>query len=294
MPYTQVTFLLSPCDPWRDLLTVELGEIGYDSFEDGFTDPMGPSGELKAYIRSDRFDAAALDRLLTLRDPHVTVSWTSTEIADRNWNAEWESSFQPIEIGRHPGEEPSGASGVRIRADFHPSKPGFAHELVITPRMAFGTGHHATTRLMVQAMLPLDLHGKDVCDLGCGTGVLAILAERMGARHVRGLDIDPGAVDNARENLERNGCKITTVEKGVADDLKGHTYDAILANIERNVLLDAMPVMAAALKPGGALFLSGFVPGDRHMLAQRAKEEGLELAERTQEGEWALLGCRKP
>ncbi len=284
MPYTEVTFLISPVDPWRDLLTVELGEIGFESFDDDFTDPLGPSGELKAYIRSDRFDAAALEQLLTLRDPHVSVSWTSVEIADRNWNAEWERSFQPVEVD----------GAVRIRADFHPSKPGFAHELVITPRMAFGTGHHATTRLMVQAMLPLDLAGKDVCDLGCGTGVLAILAERMGAGRVRGLDIDPGAVDNAQENLQRNGCKITTVEKGVADDLKGHTYDCILANIERNVLLDAMPVMAAALKPGGALFLSGFVPGDRHMLAQRAKEEGLELAERTQEGEWALLGCRKP
>lgn len=284
MPYTEVSFLLSPVDPWRDLLTVELGDIGYESFEDSFTDPSGPSGELKAYIRSERFDEAALHGLLTVRDPHVSVSWTSLEIADRNWNAEWESSYQPVEVGR----------AVRIRADFHEPKAGFAHDLVITPRMAFGTGHHATTRLMVQAMLGLDLSGKTVCDLGCGTGVLAILAERMGAGPVRAIDIDPGAVDNAHENLQRNGCHAITVEKGDASSLKGFTYDAILANIERNILLDAMPLLSQALNPGGALFLSGFIPGDRHLLAARAQEHGLVLAEELQEGEWALLGCRKP
>ena len=284
MPYTQVTFLLAPPDPWRDLLTVELGEIGFASFEDGFTDPNGTIGELKAYVHSDRFNEAALSRLLTLRDPHVSVNWTSIEIADRNWNAEWESSFQPVEVD----------GTVRIRADFHAAKPGFAHEIVITPRMAFGTGHHATTRLMVQAMLRLDVKGKEVCDLGCGTGVLAILAERMGAKAVRAIDIDRGAVDNAQDNVGRNGCHAITVEKGDARSLSGQGYDAILANIERNVLLHAMPMLAHALNPGGALFLSGFVPGDRHLLEQSALDHGLELAERLQEGEWALLGCRKP
>ena len=283
MPYTEVTFLLSPVDPWRDLLQVELADIGYDSFENGFTDPIGPSGELKAYIRTELFNEAKLAFLLTLRDPHVTASWSALEIADRNWNAEWESSFQPVEVGDF----------VRIRADFHEAKPGFTHDLIITPRMAFGTGHHATTRMMVQAMQGLDLTGKKVCDLGCGTGVLAILAERLGAKEVLAIDIDPGAVENARHNAELNGCHAITVEKGVADSLKGLTFDAILANIERNVLLEAMPLLVAAMRPGAALFLSGFVPGDRHMLAQRAKDHGLELAERMQEGEWALLGCRK-
>ena len=283
MPYTEVTFLLSPVDPWRDLLQVELADIGFDSFEDGFTDPIGPSGELKAYISSDRFNESKLSTLLTLRDPHVAVNWSALEIADRNWNAEWESSFQPVEVGDF----------VRIRADFHEAMPGFTHDLIITPRMAFGTGHHATTRMMVQAMKGLDLTGKKVCDLGCGTGVLAILAERLGAKEVLAIDIDPGAVENARHNAELNGCHAITVEKGVADSLKGLTFDAILANIERNVLLEAMPLLVAAMRPGAALFLSGFVPGDRHMLAQRAKDHGLELAERMQEGEWALLGCRK-
>lgn len=284
MRYTEVTFLLAPCDPWRDILMVELAELGFDSFEESFTDMAGGSGELKAYIPTDQFKAEALGDLMTLRDPHVSVTWTSVDIADRNWNAEWERNFQPVEVG----------VSVRIRADHHPSVQGFVHELVITPRMAFGTGHHATTRMMVEAMLPLDLVGKDICDLGCGTGVLAILAERMGAATGRAIDNDQAAVDNALVNVAHNDCHRIAVEKGDASSLKGHQYDLILANIERNVLLDAMPVMAEALRKGGALFLSGFVVTDRHMLAQRAKECGLELAERLNEGDWALLGCRKP
>lgn len=284
MPYTEVSFLISPVDPWREILMVELADLGYDSFEDGMTDPVGPSGELKAYIPSDRFDANKLSGLLTLRDPHVSVHWTSMEIADRNWNAEWEGSFQPVEVGRE----------VRIRAEFHPMIPGFAHDLVITPRMAFGTGHHATTRMMIQAMLGLDLVGRNVCDLGCGTGVLAILAERLGAEQVMAIDNDPGAVDNAKSNIERNGCHAIAVEKGDADSLRGRSYAAILANIERNVLMDAMPVLAEALEAGGTVLLSGFVVNDRHLLAQRAREHGLEPSIRLQEGEWALLGCRRP
>ncbi|MFN3875045.1 MAG: 50S ribosomal protein L11 methyltransferase [Flavobacteriales bacterium] len=284
MPHTCVTFLVTPPDPWRDLLMVELADIGFEAFEEGFTDPKGASGELKAWIRSDRYDEAAVRSLLTLRDPHVSASWEAEEIADRNWNAEWERRFEPVEVDGQ----------VRIRADFHAPKEGFAHELIITPRMAFGTGHHATTRMMVRAMLPLDWRGKRVCDLGCGTGVLAILAERLGACEAVAIDNDPAAVENARENSALNGCSAVHVEKGDASALDGRRFDAILANIERNVLLDAMPAMSSALNPGGALFLSGFVPGDRHMLAQRAKECGLMLAERMQEGDWALLGCRKP
>jgi ribosomal protein L11 methyltransferase len=282
--YTEVTFLIAPAVPWRDILMVELAELGYDSFEDGFTDPSGPSGELKAYIPSDHFDGAALGGLLTLRDPQVSVSWTTAEIAPRNWNAEWESSFQPVEV----------ADRVRIRADFHPPALGFEHELVITPRMAFGTGHHATTRMMVKAMLGVDLADGSVCDLGCGTGVLAILAERMGAASVLAIDNDQLAVDNAMENADRNACERITVEKGDAGSLKGRSFNAILANIERNTLLKAMQAMYDSLLPGGILFLSGFVVTDRHMLVDGAKAVGMTIEERLNEGDWALLGCRKP
>ncbi len=276
MPHTCVSFLIAPVDPWRDILLVELGELGYDSFEE-------TTGGLDAYIPTEQFNVAALSGLLTLRDPHVSVNWSVSELEARNWNAEWERSFQPVEVGQQ----------VRIRAEHHPSASGFMHEIIVTPRMAFGTGHHATTRMMVRAMLGLSLEGQQVCDLGCGTAVLAILAERMGAAKIVAIDIDEQAVLNARENVERNGCHAIAVEKGVATALEGHTYDCILANIERNTLLDAMPLLAAALRPDGALLLSGFIVADRHLLAESAMAHGLSLAEHLEEGEWSLLGCRR-
>jgi ribosomal protein L11 methyltransferase len=148
--------------------------------------------------------------------------------------------------------------------------------------------------MMARATLGLDLAGKAVCDLGCGTAVLAMLAERMGAGSVVAIDIDEVAVSNAKENLLRNGCPMTTVEKGDAKTLMGHGYDAILANIERNTLIEAMPLMADALRPGGALLLSGFVVKDRGYLEAAANDQGLIMVERLEEGEWSLLGCRKP
>ena len=144
--YTAASFRIAPLEPWRGIMTALLGEIGFDTFEEN-------ADGLVAYIPTDRFDAAAVDSLFPLSQPEVTITWKHHGIEPRNWNAEWESSFSPIEIG----------NDVRIRAEFHPSEPGFTHELVVTPRMAFGTGHHATTRMMVRAMLPLDFHGKKRC-----------------------------------------------------------------------------------------------------------------------------------
>lgn len=275
--YTAASFRIAPLEPWRGIMTALLGEIGFDTFEEN-------ADGLVAYIPTDRFDAAAVDALFPLSQPDVTITWKHHGIEPRNWNAEWESSFSPIEIG----------NDVRIRAEFHPSVPGFAHELVVTPRMAFGTGHHATTRMMVRAMLGLDFHGKTVCDLGCGTAVLAILAERLGAAHVDAFDIDPGAVDNAREVVARNGCQRVRVDNGTADALKGLEYAAILANIERNTLLRDLPALREALGPGGVLLLSGFVVADVPRMREALVEHGLQPAEELTEGEWALVGGRKP
>ena len=222
--------------------------------------------------------------LLVITSPGVQAHYQVRAVEPKDWNAEWERSFQPVEIdGR-----------VRIRAEFHAPEPGFEHELIITPRMAFGTGHHATTRMMVRAMLDLDLKGGAVCDLGCGTGVLAILAERLGAVDVHAVDIDERAVENTRDNLVANGSERVHVEKGTVEDLRGRKYGTILANIERNTLMRDMQAMHDALIPGGALLLGGFVVNDRHMVVQSAREAGLTMAERMNEGEWALLGCRRP
>ncbi|MFT3885920.1 MAG: 50S ribosomal protein L11 methyltransferase [Flavobacteriales bacterium] len=276
MNWTEVSFLIAPLEPWREILLVELADRGFDTFEET------PHG-LKAYIPSERFDRSMLHNVLVLRDPHVHVSHTVHEVPHRNWNEEWERSFQPVEVGK----------AVRIRAEFHPHVEGFDEEIVITPRMAFGTGHHATTRMMVEAMLALDLRGQDVCDLGCGTAVLAILAERRGARSVFAVDIDEHAVLNARENLRLNGCHAVVVEKGDVRLLRPASYGVILANIERNTLLRDMAAMRDALLPGGALLLSGFIQRDRDVMVQAVKDAGLSPAENLAQGEWALIGCRK-
>lgn len=277
MNYTEVDFLITPLEPWRDILLAELEGLPYDSFEE-------TAHGLKAYVRSERFDRAALHGLMALRDPHAHVTFTVRSVEQRNWNAEWERSFQPVEVGED----------VRIRAEFHPFVPGFRHDIVITPRMAFGTGHHATTRMMVEAMLPLPMEGTAVCDLGCGTAVLAILAERLGAAQVRAIDIDEEAVLNARANIALNHCHRIVVEKGDVSLLEPRSCGVILANIERNTLLRDMPAMRDALLPGGALLLSGFIEDDRDRMLEAVRTAGLVPMERLRIGEWALVGCRIP
>lgn len=277
MTWTEVTLLIEPRDPWTDIAMAELGELGYDTFEE-------TAHGLLAYIPEGRYDAIALKSLMVVKDPHVKVHITSRSIEGRNWNAEWESSFEPVEVGR----------SVRIRAEFHPHVDGFTHPIVITPRMAFGTGHHATTRMMVEAMLELDLAGKAVCDLGCGTAVLAILAERLGAEAVEAIDIDPVAVENARETVVLNGCARIAVAQGDAALLRPGSCGAILANIERNTLVRDMRAMAAALLPGGVLLLSGFVKADVGLMEEAVRAEGLRPTGRMEQGEWALVKCERP
>jgi ribosomal protein L11 methyltransferase len=274
--YTEVDFRLAPVEPWRDILLAELADMGYEGFEE-------TREGLKAYVPSASYDVAALGRLCVSREPHVQVVRSAREVPDINWNAQWESSFQPVEVDGQ----------VRIRAEFHPADPRFRQEIVITPRMAFGTGHHATTRMMIQAMGKLDLRDKEVSDLGCGTAVLAILAERMGARRVLAMDNDEQAVLNAPENVRRNDCHRVDVEKGDAGSLRPMTCHAILANIERNTLIRAMPSLGEALLPGGTVLLSGFVAADAGMMKEAAVANGLEPALELKEGEWALLACTR-
>ncbi len=277
MNYTEVTFLVNPLAPWRDILIAELGDIGFDSFEE-------TAHGVKAYVPSDRFQPNDVAGMQLLRDPHVTITHTVREVEPRNWNALWESSFEPVEVGQQ----------VRIRADFHPPVDGFVHDLVITPRMAFGTGHHSTTRMMVEAMVPMKLTGRHVCDLGCGTAVLAILAVRLGAASVHAIDIDEQAVLNARENCALNNCPHVVVDKGDVALLKPASCDVILANIERNTLLRDMHAMRDALLPGGALLLSGFVQADVEIMRKAVIDAGMSPTGTMAHGEWALLVCNRP
>ncbi len=274
--YTELSLTIDPLEPWRDVLVAELGELGFDSFEE-------TEEGVKAFTPAHRFDKSAIIALIAAQPAEVRIKQSHRSIAPYNWNAEWEKGFQPVEVG----------CDVRIRAEFHPFVPGFKHDLVITPRMAFGTGHHATTRMMVEAMMKIDMNGKHVCDLGCGTAVLAILAERLGAKSVHAIDIDEQAVLNARENLVLNGCHHTVVEKGESKLLKPSSCAVILANIERNTLLRDMLFMRDALQPGGALLLSGFVQADAPRMVEAVLAVGMVPAEELNQGEWALIGCRR-
>lgn len=274
--YTEVDFVLDPPEPWRDILIAELGERGFDTFEET------PHG-VKAYMAEEAYAPSLLHELLSMGAGAVKVARTVRSIAHRNWNAEWERSFSPVEVGRQ----------VRVRAEFHPPEPGFAHELTITPRMAFGTGHHATTRMMIQAMLGTPMRDRIVCDLGCGTAILAMLAERLGASRVHAMDIDEQAVDNARENVAMNHCTRITVEKGTAERLGTLAYDLILANIERNTLQRDMVRMRDALRPGGLLFLSGFIRADMEAMLSAVRAAGMVPGAQLHEGEWAMLACER-
>lgn len=277
MAYTVVDFLVAPVEPWRDLLLVELVELGYEGFEE-------TPGGLKAYIPTALFHRADLDRLRVAREPHASLSHTVGKLPEVNWNAQWESGFQPVEVdGR-----------VRVRAEFHAPVDGVEHDIVITPKMAFGTGHHATTRMMVRSMLQYPIQGQRVCDLGCGTGVLAILAERLGAAEVTAIDHDPVAVENARYNAQVNHCQRITVEKGGTALRDAPGYGTILANIERNTLINAMPGMAEALLAGGHLLLSGFLREDLPQMLDAMSNAGLVRVQQLEDGEWAFLRTAKP
>lgn len=275
MSYTQVSFRVDPLEPWRDILIFELGELGFESFEEN-------QDGLNAYIPTEQFDRKLLNGLVSPHDPHTSIDWVVRELQDENWNARWEESFKPVQVGRQ----------VLIRAEHHPPSE-VEHDIIIHPRMAFGTGHHATTYMMIEGMLDLDFEGRTVCDMGCGTAVLAILAERLGAESVLAIDNDDNAVDNAKVNLARNGCERVTVEKGVIDNLVGHNTDIILANIQRNVLSEGMPTLASNLNAEGHLLLSGFILDDVDYMTSIVEEYGLQVTSVLKHGDWAMITCGK-
>jgi len=215
MNYVEASFVLRPLLPAREVLVVELAERGLESFvetDDG----------LKAYIQEEYFQSQLLDDLMTTAIPDQHMEITSMVIADQNWNAQWESSFDPILVDDQ----------CLIRASFHEVDREYPYTITIEPKMSFGTGHHATTHLIVSAMLPMDCIGKRVLDMGCGTGVLAILAEMRGSTQIDAIDIDEWAYENTLENVERNACKHIRTIRGGAEAIPTESqYDLILANI---------------------------------------------------------------
>lgn len=269
MSYLQLDFDFDneKLDP--EILMAHLSEIGFESFET-------PGKGLIAYIRKGDFSEIALRNLLDLELQNHLLTYVSREHEDQNWNAVWESNFQPVVI----------AGRCLVRAPFHPPQPEIPMEIVIEPKMSFGTAHHETTALMMELMFAEALAGKAILDMGCGTGILAILASLLGAGRVDAIDNDEWAFANARENTGLNGCGNITVIKGDAGSLGGQSYDIILANINRNILLDDMSVYASVLADGGVLLLSGFYGHDLEILIREAEKLKLNIDRYLSRNSW--------
>jgi ribosomal protein L11 methyltransferase len=253
-----------------DLLVGQLTQAGYTGFEQ-------PEDGLIAYIPAEAFRPADIQALLQ------GTAYTVQTIAEKNWNALWEQSFSPVRIGDF----------CAIRAGFHPPVSGVTHELVITPRMTFGTGHHATTVSMIRLMQSLSLRGKSVLDMGTGTGILAILAQRLGADPVHGIDIDPHAVENARENARENGTEMIRFSQGDTVPADGAPYDCILANIHLEVIVGLLGPLFSHLRGGGWLLVSGILTPDLPRLTAALEHFPLVRKELLQAGGWSSLCVQK-
>lgn len=268
MVYLEYDFKITPLQPATDILIAELGELGFESFVENETG-------LLAYILKSEWQDNVLEDLFVCQNPNFEISWTSKEIEQQNWNAEWEKNFHPIKVGDR----------CMVRAPFHQAVK-VDYDIVIEPKMSFGTGHHETTHMMLQHILDNDFSGKSVLDMGCGTGVLAILAKKKGAKDVDAIDIDEWCFINTQENIERNSCADIKAYQGDSSLLEGKQYDVILANINRNILLEDIPVYAKCLKKGGALFLSGFYLEDLDAISSKCATYGLEYEKNLEKNNW--------
>lgn len=278
MDYTEVRFVLSdPEDFRKDLLIAALGEAGYEAFEESDTG-------FKAYIRSPAFSASALKAVVGEEGDGLSCRYEVHTVPYQNWNEIWERNFQPVSIG----------PACRVRASFHPADPAFPYEIVIDPKNAFGTGHHETTWLMAACLLRMHPAGKTVLDMGCGTGILGILACKLGAGRVIAADIDPVCTESARENAEINGVGLAGVYTGDIELVKEQNLDIILANINKNIILVHLPVYSEKLRPGGTLLVSGFYADpDMGEIKRAALENGLSFADLEVKNNWAAARFEK-
>lgn len=271
MKYTEVTIALKD-NLLSEVLVAELAELGFDGFEE-------QENLLAAYIPEQEYSKDALGAILN----RYEVSCNTRTIAEQNWNATWERSFSPVTIGDF----------CVIRADFHEPQPDFKYELIITPKMSFGTGHHATTRLMVGQMQDLAFSGKRVLDFGTGTGVLAILASMLGASSVLGIDNDEWSAGNALENIERNGTSNVTIKSGSLEIVTDEAYDIILANINRHILLEYMDKMTDLLSNDGTIIMSGILKEDEKIVVSEALKAGLQQVRTTGYENWISISFKK-
>lgn len=256
----------------QEIAIAILSELGYDAFEQ-------EEFSLKTYKAEEDFDEIVLQQLAN----QLSFTYKLKLIPNQNWNVLWESNFKPIQI----------KDFCAIRADFHPRFPDVIHEITVNPKMAFGTGHHETTYMMMEQMEQISFQDKKVLDFGCGTGILSILAEKLGAKNIVALDNDPLSYENTKENLAVNQASKIKVQLGVLSDLKDKGYDIILANINRSVILKTLTHLFQKIKEGGMILFSGILESDEGLLKQKAQQIGFAILNTQHRGEWVCLKVQK-
>jgi ribosomal protein L11 methyltransferase len=258
---------------FTEILMAEVAEAGFDTF-------METENGFEAFVEEERFDAAVLESIRERYSAQTPLTFSFDKIAKQNWNEEWEKSYEPINVDDR----------CLIRAEFHKPAKQYPYEIVITPKMSFGTGHHQTTYLMVKNQMAIDHQNKRVMDAGCGTAILSIMACKLGASMVEAFDIDEWSVINGNENKAINGCNNIHLQQGkITEVLLQGKFDLILANINKNVLLDEIKIYSTYLGQGGLLLLSGFYTHDIPDLVKEASQHGLKEMRRDERETWACL-----
>ncbi|MFH0864731.1 MAG: 50S ribosomal protein L11 methyltransferase [Bacteroidota bacterium] len=276
MKYIEFNFTITPKETGNEILAAMLADIGFESFIE--TD-MG----LLAYISTSKFSSGDVEKLGILHNKEFSVKYEYKSIPDKNWNEEWESSYSPVAV----------AGKCCVRAPFHPANTHCKYDIIIEPKMSFGTAHHETTHLMIEQLLQMDVTGKSVLDMGCGTSVLAILAAKMGASTVTAIDIDEWAFNNSVENIASNLVNdIVRIFQGDAG-LISETHDVILANINRNILMRDIPKYISHLNKAGILLLSGFYDADVPVISDRVESDGMKFISKKNKNNWIVLKFKK-
>ncbi len=275
MEFTQLS-LTAPVD-WVDILIAELAQIGYESF-------VETENGVDAYVQTDQFSEAGVQEIIRKYDEVAQISYSVNHVARQNWNEEWEKNYPPVMI----------EDQCIVRASFHQVEKPFRYEIIINPKMSFGTGHHETTSLMLSNQLEMDFTGKRVMDVGSGTGILAVMAAKKGAAWVDAFDTEEWAVENAIENSQLNGVTNIRIQQGTIQEVQlGGPYGIVLANINRNVLLQEIPLYVSYLVPDGYLLISGFYEQDIDELDRVASKHHLQQIRHTTKHQWASVLYRK-
>lgn len=278
MKYIQVTFSFNTIEEYQqDLLIAELGDIGFNTFEE-------VDGGFLAFIDLNTFSEDQLKNVLKQFEGDFECSYAISEIEGKNWNEEWEKNFEPLIINDQ----------CYVRATFHEAQPAYPYEIVIDPKMAFGTGHHQTTTMMMQYILETEVKGKEILDMGCGTAILAILAAKKGASSLIAIDNDEVCYESSVENAALNGVTNLEAFCGGKEVIPSKEFDIILANINRNILIDQIPVYATVLKSGGQIFFSGFYESpDLDMIKTTCLPFGIKYVNHKKIGEWVAASFIK-